>query len=84
LLFKSRLRRLNETDWREEQTGTHVPIFGEWYPVLPQHYIIRGKSPDWNVPHACINKKCEPGLCHEKTEMPSVEACLAQAEAFGL
>jgi hypothetical protein len=39
------------------------------HPVKPEHYIIKGKSPDWNKAHACINHKsfytnpCDALLC---------------------
>ena len=49
-------------------SGPLVKIDGEWCPVLPQHYVIKGKSPDWNSPHACINHSpalqgCNKLLC---------------------
>jgi hypothetical protein len=47
---------LEEGEWRETEQGAEVKILGEWCPVLPEHLIIRGKSPDWTKPHACINK----------------------------
>jgi hypothetical protein len=47
-------------------------VRGKWCPVLPEHFIIKGKSPDWNKPHACINydlrtsyaDDCERLLCY--------------------
>jgi hypothetical protein len=49
-----------------------VKVRGKWCPVLPEHFIIKGKSPDWNKPHACINTDvrtsygddCERLLCY--------------------
>ena len=38
---------LNDDEWRETSEGTQVKISGQWCPVLPEHFIIRGKSPDW-------------------------------------
>jgi len=46
---------LNEDEIRETPTGTEVIVKGGWCPVKPEHYLIKGKSPDWNKPHACIN-----------------------------
>jgi hypothetical protein len=47
---------LSEGEWRETAEGTEVKILGEWCPVRQEHFLIRGKSPDWTKPHACINK----------------------------
>lgn len=62
---------LAESDVREDASGTQVLVMGEWCPVLREHFLIRGKSPDWNVSHACINKSpywtapnCERLLCY--------------------
>lgn len=63
---------LKDEEIRETTTGPEVAIDGLWCPVRPEHYIIRGKSPDWNKPHACIGKKsatypvppCERLLCY--------------------
>lgn len=46
---------LSDHEIRETPTGTEVLIGGEWCPVLPEHRLIRGKSPDWSWAHACIN-----------------------------
>ena len=46
---------LSDDEIRETATGTEIRIGGEWCPVLPEHRLIRGKSPDWSSPHACIN-----------------------------
>lgn len=61
---------LDETDLRETPAGTEINISGQWCPVEPRHYLIRGKSPDWNAAHACIRKTpianqspCERLLC---------------------
>jgi hypothetical protein len=45
---------LNMEEWRETAEGTEVRISGEWCPVLPQHFLIRGKSPDWSQAHVCV------------------------------
>jgi hypothetical protein len=62
---------LKQTEHRETETGPQVLIDGEWCPVLKQHYVIRGKSPNWETPHACIRIKspyspggCERLLCY--------------------
>jgi hypothetical protein len=47
---------LSEGEWRETAKGTEVKILGEWCPVQQEHLIIRGRSPDWTKPHACVNK----------------------------
>ena len=47
-------RALADDEWRETKTGTEVRIKGKWCPVQKQHFIFKGKSPDWNVAHACI------------------------------
>jgi hypothetical protein len=46
---------LNEDETREGDKGTKVLILKKWCPVKAEHYIIKGKSPDWNKPHACVN-----------------------------
>ena len=46
---------LNDDQVRETTTGPEVKVRGKWCRVLPEHFIIKGKSPDWNKPHACIN-----------------------------
>ncbi len=62
---------LNDDEVREGPGGTEIKIDGEWCPVLREHYIVRGKSPDWNVAHACVGHSnyylslppCERLLC---------------------
>lgn len=60
---------LKDSEVRNTATGTQVLISGQWCPVLREHYLIRGKSPDWSVPHACIrpwsntDDPCERLLC---------------------
>lgn len=46
---------LSENEIRETKTGTEILIGGEWCPVLPEHWLTKGKSPDSSVAHACIN-----------------------------
>ena len=63
---------LDDDQVRETRTGPEVKVRGKWCPVLPEHFIIKGKSPDWNKPHACINydfrtsyaDDCERLLCY--------------------
>jgi hypothetical protein len=45
---------LRDDEWRETAEGLEVRISGQWCPVLPEHFIIRGKSPDWSKAHVCI------------------------------
>lgn len=66
---------LNENEIRETATGTEVWVTsaseatGRFCPVQPEHYLTKGRSPDWNKPHACINHKgnygnpCDALLC---------------------
>lgn len=54
---------LSGLDVRETAQGTQVQIDGEWCPVLSIHRIIRGKSPDWSVAHACVSKNPELKTC---------------------
>ncbi len=59
---------LKDEDVRQTATGTEIKIAGEWCPVRPEHFIIRGKSPDWNIAHACVSQSeamppCERLLC---------------------
>jgi hypothetical protein len=65
---------LNEDEVRETPMGTEVFVHArarepQWCPVKPEHYIIKGKSPDWGKSHACINHKsfytnpCDALLC---------------------
>lgn len=59
---------LEAGEWADDRFGAWVRIEGQWCPVLRQHYLTRGKSPDWNVAHACISKNtdtppCERLLC---------------------
>jgi hypothetical protein len=68
---------LNDDEWRETPEGTQVKISGQWCPVLPEHFIIRGKSPDWSKAHACVQPDvkystgrktpCERLLCFSGT-----------------
>ena len=43
-----------DSEVRETATGTQVRISGTWCPVLREHYLTRGKSPDWDTAHVCI------------------------------
>lgn len=47
---------LREDEIRETPIGPEVKIAGEWCPVGPEHFTIRGKSPDASVAHACVGK----------------------------
>jgi len=60
---------IGEGEIRETQSGTELRIDGAWCPVLPEHRLIRGRSPDWSVPHACVSQgaaygnPCDKLLC---------------------
>lgn len=47
---------LLDDEWRETATGTEIKVLDQWCPVLQEHYITKGKSPDWTKAHACVNK----------------------------
>jgi hypothetical protein len=47
---------LSADEWRETARGDEVKILGQWCPVKAEHYIIKGKSPDWTKAHACVAK----------------------------
>ena len=61
---------IEDTEVRQTATGTQVRIEGQWCPVFPQHFLTRGKSPDWSVNHICVRSSkymsggpCERLLC---------------------
>lgn len=61
---------LSSSEWRNTNTGTEVRVFNEWCPVLSEHRVIQGKSPDASRPHACVDRKvsswrkgCDRLLC---------------------
>lgn len=45
---------LADENWRKTNEGVEIKIDGEWCPVLPEHYLTKGKSPNWSKAHACI------------------------------
>ena len=47
---------LKADEWRHSRAGVEVLIAKKWCPVLREHFLTRGKSPDWNVAHACVQK----------------------------
>jgi hypothetical protein len=63
---------LRDDEVRETAAGAEVKVLGRWCPVRPEHFIIKGKSPDWNKPHACVNRDfrtsygddCDRLLCY--------------------
>lgn len=64
---------MHDDDVRDSAKGTEIKIEGQWCPVLPKHYITKGKSPDWNKSHACVRPKangCDEGGCYEDTTSP--------------
>lgn len=62
---------LDKERWRETETGTEIEIEGQWCPVKREHFLTKGKSPDWTTAHACIRQRfpgsnvtaCERLLC---------------------
>lgn len=61
---------LKKGEYRETQEGTELKVRGKWCPVKQEHFVIKGKSPDWSRLHACINENtsmypddCERILC---------------------
>jgi len=64
---------LLDDEVRDIAAGTEVKIDDQWCPVQRKHYLVKGKSPDWNNSHACIQKKtasCDEGGCYEDTRSP--------------
>lgn len=64
---------LKDDEWRESAAGTEVKIEGQWCPVQREHWLKRGKSPDWNKAHACIVPRrplCDEDGCHDDTRSP--------------
>lgn len=60
-------RGLSAAELRESASGPEILIDGQWCPVMREHYLTRGKSPDWNVSHACIRvagEGCDRLLCY--------------------
>ena len=63
---------LHKDEIRDTASGVEVKIVGQWCPVLREHFIVKGKSPDWNTAHACVGKgeywlslpPCERLLCY--------------------
>jgi len=60
---------LTESDFRETADGTELKVGNKWCPVKEEHFVIRGRSPDWSRLHACINNytsyqdQCDRILC---------------------
>ncbi len=57
---------LKDDEIRQTETGPQVLISGQWCPVLREHYLVKGKSPDWSVAHACVTRSgegCNRLLC---------------------
>jgi hypothetical protein len=52
---------LAKDEYRETAEGTELKVGPKWCPVKDEHYVIRGKSPDWSKLHACINQNASYG-----------------------
>jgi hypothetical protein len=48
---------LNDDEWRETTRGTEIRIKGKWCPVKKEHFIFKGRSPDWQHAHACVQNR---------------------------
>jgi hypothetical protein len=48
--------QLSPERWRQTGARIEIKIRDTWCPVLPDHLLIRGRSPDGSAPHACINE----------------------------
>lgn len=46
---------LRSGDWRQSGATIEVAIAGKWCPVKREHLLIKGRSPDGSLPHACIS-----------------------------
>ena len=62
---------VQDRDVRQSPAGTEIKIADQWCPVLREHWLIRGRSPDWQTAHACVGNSehwlgrppCERLLC---------------------
>ncbi len=52
---------LRDEDERTVGGVLSVRIEGQWCPVLPHHYLMRGNVPDASVSHVCVQKHSLPG-----------------------
>ena len=50
---------IHDTNVRSTPSGYEVAIDHQWCPVLREHWIIRGRSPNFTSYHGCIKKKTE-------------------------
>lgn len=54
---------VKESDIRQTSAGAEIKIDNQWCPVLPEHFLTRGKSPDWSTAHACIRVQPTENTC---------------------
>lgn len=60
---------LADDQWRETSEGAEIKIAGGWCPIKVEHYVIKGRSPNWQRAHACVQKNttfanpCDALLC---------------------
>lgn len=47
---------VDDADVLQTPLGTMVAIENQWCPVEREHWIIKGRSPDFSSFHACIGK----------------------------
>ena len=49
--------------YRQTVVGPQVFIENKWCPILKEHFVIRGKSPDSATPHVCIGAQQTADPC---------------------
>ncbi len=47
-------RYLDAAEWRQNEHGYEIKIGNLWCPVKPEHFLIKGHSPDITRAHACV------------------------------
>ena len=49
--------------YRQTATGTEIMIDTTWCPVKPEHFVLRGTSPNGGLIHACISRQISIDPC---------------------
>jgi len=56
---------LADKDERTSEGGLEVRVEGQWCPVLPHHYLMRGNVPNASTSHVCVwHPAARPDLPH--------------------